>query len=247
MPPRLDHLILLVHDIDEAVAAFSGAGFTVLERADAKAGSTLSRFVVFADDSYIQLAAFRSPQTIETHRLGPVMASGGGFADYSILVADLDEAGRRGAAAGVILGAVHEVGNSVAGAGDWSLRLLLAGRGTQGDEALPFLVQDVAGRGVRVPPAPSHGNGARGIAAVTVASTLPAASARRLRALLGLPTDASPQPEHVVSVGGCTVTFVEAGGGRLGPVAVAVRCPSDTAPARLSFGNGGTLTLGAFA
>lgn len=242
--PRPDHLIFLAHDLDEALDAWRGAGFTVQDRADEKPGSTISRFVVFPDGSYVQIAAFRSVTSIASNRLGPVMAAGGGWADYSFAVDDLDAASRRAAGAGVVLGAVHEVGNSIAGAGPWSLRLLLAGRGASGDDALPFLIQDVGGRELRVPAGAVHANGALGLAGISVATTSPAASAVRLRALVGCASNLSSRPGTIVKIGACAVEFspLPSDGGIPGPFAVAVQCRNATRPLVLELpGRDGTI------
>lgn len=232
---RLDHLILLTDDLDRMSAMLADAGFIVRERADEKPGSTVSRFVVFPDGSYVQVAAFRSRESIATNRLGPVMAAGGGWADYAFAVEDLDTTAVHAANVGVTLGPVHEVGNTVADAGSWRLRLLLAGRGAAGDDALPFLVQDVSGRSVRVPPAAVHPNGALGIASITVASPTPAESAARCRALAGCMPGPPGEPGTDVLAGSCRIAFVPLAGPRAiaGPLSVTVRAETGSKPLRL--------------
>jgi hypothetical protein len=162
-------------------------GFTVQERADTKHGTTRFRFVTFEDGSYILITAFTSREAAAGHRLGPVLAEGEGWADYSFAVADLDEAAARATAAGTVLGAVHDVRNVVASGEEWALRLLVAGHGASGDNALPFLIQDVVGRDVRIPAAMPHANGAIGVAEIRVCAPDPAATASRLSALSGSP------------------------------------------------------------
>ena len=232
---RLDHLIFLADDLDRVSAMLVDAGFVVRDRADEKPGSTVSRFVVFPDGSYVQVAAFRSRDSIASNRLGPVMAAGGGWADYSFAVEDLDAAARRAAEAGVVLGAVHEVGNTVTQAGPWSLRLLLAGRGAAGDDALPFLVQDVSGRDVRVPTVAAHPNGACGIASITVVSATPAESAARCRMLAGCGPDLSGGPATEVLVGSCRISFVPMTGPEAiaGPLSVTISAVSSRRSLRL--------------
>lgn len=226
--PCLDHLIFLTDDLVGLSVAWQDAGFTVQDRADETQGSTASRFVVFPDGSYVQLAAFRAASSIASNRLGPVMAAGGGWADYSFRVDDLDAAAMRASSSGVTLGAVHEVGNRIAAAGSWSLRLLLAGRGAGGDDALPFLVQDIARRDLRVPMGATHANGARGIAGITVAAVSPADTAARFRSLLGCAAGRDGDTVTEGVVGACRVAFrpLEAAGAIEGPLAVSVRCPA---------------------
>ncbi len=185
--PCVDHVLLLVDDLDAAAADMTAAGFTVQTRADreVKGGSTY-RFVSFPDGSYLLLTAF-TPEGAAAHRLARVIAGGQGWADWSFCVADVEAARAAGLAAGLAMGPVHVVANRVASGEEWGLRLLVSGRGSGGDEALPFLVQDRLNRHVRIPAPLPHPNGATGIAGLSVAAADPAASARALAVLLDGP------------------------------------------------------------
>lgn len=221
--PFVDHVVLLVHDLEQAAADMEAAGFTVLQRADTaeKPGSTF-RFVSFADGSYVLLNAF-SDENLEKHRLGPLLKARQGWADWSFVVDDLDAAIARAEAAAIPLGPLNAVKNTLATGEAWGLRLLVSGRGSPGDVALPFLVEDVEGRHARIPGPSSHANGASGIAEVTIASDNPVGSARRLAILLDLPLPEDP----ALVAGNTTLRFVPkdlAGRGTAqlgGPVAVA--------------------------
>jgi catechol 2,3-dioxygenase-like lactoylglutathione lyase family enzyme len=165
-----DHLVLLVHDLDAAVADFGALGFTVLERADTSHGSTLFRFIPFDDGSYILLTAFAGEDGRKGHRLGSVLDSGEGWADYSFVVPNATEAGEALKAGGFAAKGPVKVSNVLAGGEAWSLDLLMTGRGAGGDVALPFLVSDNEGRNNRIPGPSRHANGARGIAGLTVST-----------------------------------------------------------------------------
>jgi hypothetical protein len=206
--PRVDHLILLVEDLDRASADIAALGFTVQERADTKHGTTRFRFVTFEDGSYILITAFTSREAAAGHRLGPVLAEGEGWADYSFAVADLDEAAARATTGGTVLGSVHDVRNVVASGKEWALRLLVAGHGASGDDALPFLIQDVVGRDVRIPAAVPHANGAIGVAEIRVSAPDPAATASRLAALVGVSVATAADGGFSLHVGSCTVTVL---------------------------------------
>lgn len=175
MTIAFDHLVLLVDDLDAAARDFAALGFTVQERADSNPshGSTVFRFVSLADGSYILLTAFASDAARAGHRLGPVMDAGGGWADYSFSVADAGAAGAALTAAGHATKGPVPVSNVLVSGDRWALDLVMCGRGAGGDDAAPFLVSDVAGRGHRIPAPVPHANGATGIAAVTVASADP--------------------------------------------------------------------------
>lgn len=223
--PALDHVVLLVRDLDRAADEMRSAGFTVLRRADTKEkpGSTF-RFVSFPDGSYLLLNAF-SEDALSRHRLGPVLREREGWGDWSVCVADLDAAVDRAAAAGIPVGPENSVTNFLSTGEPWSLRLLVSGRGSKGDPALPFLVQDTQGRSARIPGPSVHANGATGIAGVTLAADDPAATAARLAALLDLPAPSGP---HLrigdMEVGVVATDPAASGTARLGgPVAVSFR------------------------
>jgi hypothetical protein len=185
MLPRIDHVILHVHDAEAASRDMAAAGFVVQRRADRESkGGASYRFVSFADGSYILLTAF-TPAGAAAHRLSAILAEGEGWAEYGVVVPGLDAAIAAGRQAGIVLGAVHDVRNVVASGEAWALRLLVAGRGAGGDDALPFLIEDIAGRAVRIPPPVAHPNGARGIAGLTVAAADPGRTARALAVLTG--------------------------------------------------------------
>jgi catechol 2,3-dioxygenase-like lactoylglutathione lyase family enzyme len=165
-----DHLVLLVHDLDKAVNDFQALGFTVLERADTSHGSTIFRFVSFADGSYLLLTAFTSVEGMKGHRLGTVLESGEGWADYSFVVPDANAAGGALKAEGFPVRGPVKVSNVLAGGEAWGLDLLMTGRGAGGDNALPFLVSDNEGRDHRIPGPSRHANGATGVRSVTVST-----------------------------------------------------------------------------
>lgn len=181
-----DHLVLLVNDLEAAARDYAALGFTVLERADTSHGSTIFKFVSFADGSYILLTAFTSDEGKKGHRLGPVMDSGEGWADYSFVVPDATAAGAALAAAGFITKGPVPVSNVLAGGERWALDLLMTGRGAGGNVALPFLVSDVEGRGHRIPGPSVHANGATGIRSVALSADDPRRVADTLVAIGGL-------------------------------------------------------------
>ena len=185
MSITFDHLVLLVNDLDVAERDFTELGFTVLERADTSHGSTIFKFISFADGSYILLTAFTSEEGMKGHRLGEVMSSGEGWADYSFVVPDAKAAGDALVAGGFVAKGPVPVSNVLAGGERWGLDLLMTGRGSGGNVALPFLVSDVEGRNHRIPGPTSHPNGATGIRNLSVSSDDPRRVADTLIAIGG--------------------------------------------------------------
>jgi hypothetical protein len=143
-------------------------------------GATHNALVIFADDSYLELIAFKRPAP--EHHWYRHAAIGEGLIDFALLPtaieADLAAARERGLTidgpfAG---GRVRPDGQQVA----WQ-----TGRASTPD--LPFLCGDVTARVLRVPDgaARAHANGASGIARLVVAVADLGASVTRYRALLG--------------------------------------------------------------
>ncbi|SFU21188.1 VOC family protein [Mesorhizobium sp. YR577] len=164
-----DHLIILVHDLEAAVRDYEALGFTVQQREDSVEGSMLNRFICFADGSYLLLSTFAEPAKAAAHRVGRYLASGEGWADYSFVVDDVEAVHGRLASAGLPTRGPVKVANTLATGEAWSLDLLMAGVGADGDDALPFIVEDKQGRSHRIPAARAHSNGATGIAGIRLA------------------------------------------------------------------------------
>lgn len=196
MRAAFDHLIVLVQDLGAAARDFESLGFTVTERHDSVAGSMHNRFISFADGSYLLLSAFADPAAAEKHRLGPLLQRGEGWADYSFVIAGIEEITARLQAQHAPIRGPVQVSNTVASGERWSLDLLMAGIGAGGDDALPFIVEDRAGRMHRIPAAPHHRNGATGIAGVRVATRSADKVIQTLHAILGEATTLSRTEAH---------------------------------------------------
>lgn len=166
----LDHLIVLVKDMDKAVSDYTALGFTIQNREDSQHGSAVNRFICLDDGSYILLTAFPDPEALKKQRLGALLAAGEGWGDYSFAVPSVDEQAQRMAALGSKTLGPIDVGNTLVDGSRWDLKLLLTGRGAGGDDALPFLVEDVNGREFRIPAPVPHSNGATGIAHLIISS-----------------------------------------------------------------------------
>ena len=71
---RLDHLVILVRDLDQAVREYEVLGFTVTSGGEHADGLTRNALIPFRDGSYLELVAFLDPQT-----LGRTSGAGGLF------------------------------------------------------------------------------------------------------------------------------------------------------------------------
>ncbi|WP_430259574.1 VOC family protein [Neorhizobium sp. IRS_2294] len=186
-----DHIIALVNDVEKAAADYAALGFTILERQDSQHGSAVYRFICLDDGSYILITAFTDAEALKKHRLGPLLAAGEGWGDYSFTVVSVDALSKELEAMGSKTAGPVDVGNTLADGSKWGLKLLMTGRGTGGDDALPFVVEDVVGRGYRIPAAVPHANGATGIARMIIASPMAEATAKVLAAQMAAPMQAA--------------------------------------------------------
>lgn len=195
MTIAFDHLIILVRDLDAAVRDYEQLGFTVDERSDAVEGAMANRFICFADGSYLLLSAFHDLETAGSHRLAPLLAEREGWADYSYVVDNVGAAAERLRDAGLPARGPIRVANALTSGETWALDLLMAGIGAGGEEALPFLVQDVEGRNHRIPQATRHRNGATGVAGVRLRASSIASVLGALTILLGEKPVPAAEPE----------------------------------------------------
>jgi catechol 2,3-dioxygenase-like lactoylglutathione lyase family enzyme len=248
-----DHLIALVNDIDKAAADYAALGFTILERNDSQHGSAAYRFVCLDDGSYILITAFTDPEALKKHRLGPVLAAGEGWGDYSFTVDSVEVLGKQLETMGSKIAAPVDVGNTLADGSKWGLKLMMTGRGTGGDDALPFVVEDVIGREYRIPAAVPHENGATGIARMVISSQTPEQTARVLATQMGLSAQAAATYEgratfEIVDAGYTVTVFEDDAKSPLGRkggglYAVELRGPEAKGPFDLGLSHGALLSI----
>ncbi len=176
----IDHLVILVADLAEAVDDYETLGFTVLPGGEHTDGATHNALISFADGTYLELLAFR--REAPEHRWWRHTAAGAGLIDFALLPDDTDAAVAAARARGLPL---H---GPFAGGRERPDGVRLAWQTALADAPeLPFLCGDVTPRELRVPGghACRHTNGVVGIFRVTVAVRNLVTSAARYAALLG--------------------------------------------------------------
>lgn len=206
---RFDHAVILVADLERAIADYRSLGFTVSPGGVHTGGGTRNALIAFADETYIELLAFT--RGIPT-RLLPVLGQIGlggligkghspmeqrfrrraehglGLIDYALVCDDLDEDLERLRREGIRVEGPITGGRSATENEAVSWRIALAV-----PKELPFLCADVTDRELRVPSgaAREHVNGVIGIAGITVGVRSVEISSARYRAMLGM----EPDPE----------------------------------------------------
>ena len=159
----IDHLVIVVPELDAAIGSYRGLGFTVTPGGRHPIG-THNALIGLADGSYIELIAFVEPNA--QHRWYRRLQQGGGLIDFCMQTGDLrgDVAAFRDAGVKIAepwpLSRVQPDGYTLS----WVLSIPEEHPGVA-----PFLIEDETPREERLPRATTHANGATGIGVVTVA------------------------------------------------------------------------------
>lgn len=196
MPLALDHMVVVVDRLEAAAAEFGAAGFTVTPGGRHDGLPTENALVVFADGTYLELLAMRTPADREglreirgtakweahlagvsaiARRFLPRLAGPAGVGDFCASRAPLARFAREARARGVVAAGPVAMERRRPDGVVLAWELLLPA-----DDTLPFFIADRTPRADRVPASPAattHANGARGITQVTVrAPGVPAAA-----------------------------------------------------------------------
>ncbi len=160
----IDHIAVVVPELNVAIANYTALGFTVVPGGRHPIGSH-NALIAFEDGSYIELLAFFEPNP--SHRWYQALQKGGGLVDYCMVTDNLraDIAAFR--AQGIPLADPAPLSRTRPDGYklDWVM-------GFSEDDAqqgiVPFLIEDLTPRGERVPQQTKHANGVTGIQSVTV-------------------------------------------------------------------------------
>jgi catechol 2,3-dioxygenase-like lactoylglutathione lyase family enzyme len=162
---RLDHIVIMVGDLDDTIADYRALGFTVLPGGEHPGRGSRNALVVFADGVYLELISFARPAP-DFRWWQAFERDGEGFIDFALLPSDVDAAASAARARGVA------VSGPEAGGRQRPDGVAVAWRNARPDGSdLPFLCFDVTPRALRVPEGAVrvHANGATGVTRLTVA------------------------------------------------------------------------------
>ncbi|MGE0685125.1 MAG: VOC family protein [Dehalococcoidia bacterium] len=182
----IDHIVVLVRDLESATAGYEALGFTVTPGGEHAGGATHNTLIGFEDGTYFELIAFKDPSKTHDHRWWARLAKGEGLVDYALRAenaeAVVDEARSRGLelAAPVDGSRRRPDGELIA----W--RSITSGRPI-GTSSLPFAIEDVTSREARVPggSAAKHRLGVTGVAELVIAVRDIHVASRDLETMLG--------------------------------------------------------------
>jgi catechol 2,3-dioxygenase-like lactoylglutathione lyase family enzyme len=200
MPFSLDHVVIAVGDLDQAISDYASLGFTVLRGGEHPGRGSVNALIVFEDGSYIELIAFR--RSVEGFRWWELLRQAGpGFVDYALLPENMETDLPLARSRGLVMGGMEE-GSRLTPEGtcvEWK-----TARSPTSD--VPFLCGDVTPRALRVPEgeARRHPNRITGVSAVTIAVRDLAASVGRYLAIL---PEGLREKAHINDRGSSTASF----------------------------------------
>jgi hypothetical protein len=159
----IDHLVIVVNDLQRACKDYEQLGFTVVPGGRHPVGSH-NALISFADGSYIELIAFYR-DALE-HRWWAPLQKGERFVDFCLQTDDLEGDTAKLRASGVTINA--PVPWSRTRPDGYELKWLLSLATGNHRGVAPFLIQDLTPREERVPRQFEHANGATGIERATI-------------------------------------------------------------------------------
>lgn len=189
----IDHLVVLVENLAAASADYTRLGFTVVPGGEHSGGETHNALIAFTDGSYIELLAFMNPRQPSTHRWWPHIACGEGLIDYALASEDVSNTIGLARLRGCDLELVGPFEGGRVRTDGQQIRWRM-GATSSIDSPLPFVIEDLTERTLRVPLESSkHSNGVLGIEEVLVAARQIDRALPEYGALLGVQ---APDPEY---------------------------------------------------
>jgi hypothetical protein len=166
----IDHIVIAVHDLEQASKDFTSAGFTVTPGGSHPTG-THNALIPFADGSYLEIIAIEHPELAKDHPWFARMGDKQGFVDFAVGSDALDDDLERLAALGITT--VGRKDGARLRPDGQQLQWKSATLQTDPPVALPFLIQDVTDRALRVPAGAEteHENGVKGTTGVTLVTS----------------------------------------------------------------------------
>jgi catechol 2,3-dioxygenase-like lactoylglutathione lyase family enzyme len=160
----IDHIVVVVPELEAAIKSYGELGFTVVRGGKHNIG-THNALIAFADGSYMELIAFLAP--VAGHPWYDAMRKTGGIVDFCAqtddLAADVATFRRAGIAITDPNGMTRDRPDG------YRLSWVLSIPNPPFNGSVPFLIKDETPRDERVPRERTHRNGVSGLANLVVA------------------------------------------------------------------------------
>jgi catechol 2,3-dioxygenase-like lactoylglutathione lyase family enzyme len=161
----IDHVAIVVRDLDAAIAAWEQRGFAPV-RGGRHPNGSINAFVSFPDGSVIELFGFEDASKPNEHRYWQSLQRGEGPCDWCFSTDDLTGDLQRYRAAGFAIG--EPIARSRVRPDGMELRWRVAITEGADRGVVPFLIQDETPRADRIPPARVQPNRCKGVAFVEI-------------------------------------------------------------------------------
>jgi hypothetical protein len=201
---RLDHLVVLVRDLELASAGYESLGFAVTPGGEHADGLTGNALIPFEDGSYFELVSFLDPEDSTDNFWGwRGFLPYEGIIDYCAASDDLDSDASRLESLGFVVDGPDDGGRRLPDGGEIRWR---SARIRQEGRILPFLIEDLTPRELRVPggPAARHPNGATGVSRLEIS----APDVRQAASSLSTLADITNDTDTSVRLGACVLSPV---------------------------------------
>jgi catechol 2,3-dioxygenase-like lactoylglutathione lyase family enzyme len=189
----IDHLVILVTDLDAAMDDYARLGFTVA-RGGAHPSGTHNALIALADGAYLELIAFEHPDQPSDHPWQDAIALGEGLIAFALEASDLTADAVAIRARGLRVDEPADGSRLRPDGVTVAWRNTGVGAGQRGRQR-PFLIEDVTPRSLRVATGrlAQHANGAVSVVDVTLAVADVRQAATDLAAILDRP---APEPSE---------------------------------------------------
>ena len=160
----IDHIVIVVSDLDVAMQNYRQLGFSVFAGGRNPSG-THNALIALADGSYIELSAFREPKP--AHPWWTKLEQGGGLIDFCLQTDDLHADIAVFRDSGIDMS--DPIPMTRVRPDGYEIKWLLSIPHHSDENVVPFLIKDVTPREERVPHAICHPNQAAGLGTATAA------------------------------------------------------------------------------
>jgi catechol 2,3-dioxygenase-like lactoylglutathione lyase family enzyme len=198
----IDHMVIVVRDLDAAVTDYGRLGFTVVRGGRHPSMGTHNALIAFSDGAYFELIAFIPPVADTPIWWYSALATGGGLVDFCVQTTDLDADAEAFRKAGAAIAKSFRMGRERPDGYKLSWVLATAEGADRG--VAPFFINDDTPRDERVPRERTHPNGVIGVRTLAIAVHDLDAAQKLYSSVLGNPGERVDRTD----VGGAGVRFM---------------------------------------
>jgi catechol 2,3-dioxygenase-like lactoylglutathione lyase family enzyme len=162
----IDHIVIVVRDLETAIADYADLGFTVVRGGRHSGLNTHNALIAFADGCYLELIAFLAPPAAGAHWWFEALQRGGGLTDFCVQSDNLENDTAAFRRAGTNIGQPFAMSRERPDGYRISWELAVNEGDTRG--LLPFFIRDITRRDERVPGNHTHRNGATAVETLAI-------------------------------------------------------------------------------